>query len=86
MKVETMALIMGKVCLILLLKMTATKHFTIEPTEDMLVAALQQYAKERLTADQRIMQLEKELSYRIRYVKVLIICALLEHISADTQN
>lgn len=56
----------------LITEVNATNHVALEPSEEDLVAALQQYARERLTAEQRIMRLQKELNYRIRQVQMLM--------------
>jgi hypothetical protein len=56
----------------LITEVNATNHVALEPSEEDLVAALQQYSRERLTAEQRIMRLQKELNYRIRQVQMLM--------------
>jgi len=56
----------------LITEVNATNHVALEPSEEDLVAALQQYARERLTAEQRIMRLQKELNYRIWQVQMLM--------------
>jgi hypothetical protein len=43
-----------------------TDMIPTEPDEEKLVAALHQYARERLTLDQRILRLSSELNYQIR--------------------
>ena len=42
--------------------------FTTVPDDDKLCLALQQYAKEGLTLDQRMSRLRKELNYDIKFV------------------